>query len=58
MTKDQNDYLKTWLFRANEDIAVIEKLLNQNLNYMPVLFVFMHNKRLKNSLKHSLSFTI
>jgi len=26
MTKDQNDYLKTWLFRANEDIAVIEKL--------------------------------
>jgi hypothetical protein len=26
MTKDQNDYLKTWLFRAKEDIAVIEKL--------------------------------
>ncbi len=24
MTKDQNDYLKTWLFRANEDIAVID----------------------------------
>jgi HEPN domain-containing protein len=26
MTKDQNDYLATWLFRANEDIAVIENL--------------------------------
>jgi HEPN domain-containing protein len=26
MTQDQNDYLKNWLFRANEDIAVIEHL--------------------------------
>jgi len=26
MTEDQNDYLKIWLFRANEDIAVIENL--------------------------------
>jgi len=26
MTKDQTEYLKTWIFRANEDIAVIEKL--------------------------------
>jgi hypothetical protein len=26
MTKDLNDYLKTWPSRANEDIAVIEKL--------------------------------
>jgi HEPN domain-containing protein len=26
MTKDQNSYLKNWLFRANEDIAVIENL--------------------------------
>jgi len=26
MTKDQKDYLKNWLFRANEDIAVIENL--------------------------------
>lgn len=30
MTKDQNDYLKTWLFRANEDIAVIEKLFESD----------------------------
>ena len=28
MTKDQNDYLKNWLFRANEDIAVIVNLYN------------------------------
>jgi len=26
MTNDQNDYLKNWVFRANEDIAVIENL--------------------------------
>jgi HEPN domain-containing protein len=26
MTSDQNDYLKNWLFRANEDILVIENL--------------------------------
>ncbi|MCX6325073.1 MAG: HEPN domain-containing protein [Bacteroidia bacterium] len=26
MTNDQNDYLKNWIFRANEDIAVIENL--------------------------------
>jgi HEPN domain-containing protein len=26
MTNEQNDYLKNWLFRANEDILVIENL--------------------------------
>jgi HEPN domain-containing protein len=26
MTTDQNDYLKNWLFRANEDVLVIENL--------------------------------
>jgi HEPN domain-containing protein len=26
MTKNQKDYLKNWLFRANEDIAVINTL--------------------------------
>jgi len=26
MTTDQNDYLTNWLFRANEDILVIENL--------------------------------
>lgn len=28
MTKDQDDYLKNWLFRAEEDIAVIDSLFN------------------------------
>ena len=31
MTKDQNDYLKNWLFRANEDIAVIKNLSESGL---------------------------
>lgn len=26
MTNDQNEYLRNWVFRANEDIAVIENL--------------------------------
>jgi HEPN domain-containing protein len=26
MTREENEYLKNWLFRANEDIAVIENL--------------------------------
>ncbi len=26
MTKEQDDYLKNWLYRANEDIAVIDNL--------------------------------
>lgn len=28
MTKDQKDYLKDWLFRADEDIAVINTLFD------------------------------
>ena len=30
MTKDHNDYLKNWIFRANEDIAVIENLFKSD----------------------------
>ncbi len=28
MTKDKAEYIKNWLFRANEDIAVIKSLVN------------------------------
>ena len=28
MTKDKTEYIKNWLFRANEDIAVITSLVN------------------------------
>ena len=30
MTNDQNDYLRNWIFRANEDIAVIDKLFESD----------------------------
>ena len=30
MTNDQNDYLKNWIFRANEDISVIENLFKSD----------------------------
>ena len=51
MTKDQTDYLENWLFRANEDLAVIDNLFKTDPLYMQVQFVFMLNKQLKNSLK-------
>lgn len=34
MTTDQEEYLKNWLFRAKEDIAVIDSLFNTD----PVLY--------------------
>ena len=34
MTKEQNEYLKNWLFRAKEDIAVIDSLFMTD----PVLY--------------------
>ena len=33
MTKEKSEYIKNWIFRANEDIAVIESLASQNLEY-------------------------
>ena len=51
MTNDQNDYLKNWIFRANEDIAALKICLNPNLNFLQAPFVIMLNKQLKNFLK-------
>jgi len=33
MTKDKAEYIKNWLFRANEDIAVIKSLVNAGAEY-------------------------
>ncbi len=30
MTDDQNDYLRNWIFRADEDIAVVENLFKSD----------------------------
>jgi HEPN domain-containing protein len=33
MTKDREEYIKNWLFRANEDIAVINSLVKAGAEY-------------------------
>lgn len=33
MTKEKSEYIKNWLFRANEDIAVIESLASINFEF-------------------------
>ena len=33
MTKEKSEYIKNWLFRANEDIAVIESLAGINFEF-------------------------
>jgi HEPN domain-containing protein len=33
MTKDKSDYIKNWLFRANEDVAVMDSLVKSGAEY-------------------------
>jgi HEPN domain-containing protein len=33
MTRDKAEYIKNWLFRANEDIAVIKSLVNDGAEF-------------------------
>jgi len=47
MNTQQDEYLNNWLFRAKEDIAVIDNLYKQILIYMPVQSVFMLSRQLK-----------
>jgi len=35
MTNDKAEYIKNWLFRANEDIAVIGSLVNAGYTFIP-----------------------
>jgi len=50
MTRDKAEYIKNWLFRANEDIAVIKSLVN---DVTLAASVFMLSKHRKSSLRHS-----
>jgi HEPN domain-containing protein len=33
MNKEKSEYIKNWLFRANEDIAVIKNLIESGVEY-------------------------
>jgi HEPN domain-containing protein len=56
MTKEQNDYLKTWLFRANEDIAVIEKLFESDPELYASTICFHAQQAVEKFLKAFLVF--
>ncbi|NSW93140.1 MAG: HEPN domain-containing protein [Bacteroidales bacterium] len=56
MTKDHNDYLKTWLFRANEDIAVIEKLFESDPELFASTICFHAQQAVEKFLKAFLVF--
>jgi HEPN domain-containing protein len=56
MTKDENDYLRTWLFRANEDIAVIEKLFESGPELYASTICFHAQQAVEKFLKAFLVF--
>jgi HEPN domain-containing protein len=56
MTKDQNDYLKNWLFRANEDIAVIENLYKSGPDLYASTICFHAQQAVEKFLKAFLVF--
>jgi HEPN domain-containing protein len=56
MTNDQNDYLKNWIFRANEDIAVIEKLFESGPELFASSICFHAQQAVEKFLKAYLVF--
>jgi HEPN domain-containing protein len=51
MTKDQNDYLKNWLFRANEDLAVIDSLYKTDPTFYSSTICFHAQQAVEKFLK-------
>lgn len=56
MTKDQKDYLSNWLFRANEDIAVIENLFESGPDLYASTICFHAQQAVEKFLKAFLVF--
>ena len=56
MTKDQNEYLKNWIFRANEDIAVIENLFKSDPDLYASSICFHAQQAIEKFLKAFLIF--
>jgi HEPN domain-containing protein len=56
MTKDQKNYLKNWLFRANEDIAVIENLSESGIEFYASTICFHAQQAVEKFLKAFLIF--
>jgi HEPN domain-containing protein len=51
MTIDKSDYIRNWLFRANEDIAVIENLSSTNIEFYTSTICFHSQQAVEKFLK-------
>ena len=56
MTKEQDDYLRSWLLLANEDIAVIESLSESGLEFYARTICFHAQQAIEKFLKAFLVF--
>ncbi len=56
MTKDKDEYINNWLFRANEDIAVIESLVNAGVEYYTSSICFHAQQASEKFLKAYLAY--
>jgi HEPN domain-containing protein len=56
MTKDRAEYIKNWLFRANEDIAVINSLVNAGAGYYTSSICFHAQQASEKFLKAFLAY--
>lgn len=56
MTKDKAEYIKNWLFRANEDIAVIKSLVNAGAEYYTSSICFPAQQASEKFLKAYLAY--
>ena len=51
MTLTKSEYIKNWLFKANEDIAVIESLVNSGTEYYTSTICFHAQQAVEKFLK-------
>ena len=56
MTKDKAEYIKNWLYRANEDIAVIKSLVNAGVEYYTSSICFHAQQASEKFLKAYLAY--
>ena len=57
MNQEKSDYIKNWLFRANEDLAVMEDLRNSNPEGFTSTICFHAQQAVEKFLKAFLAFS-
>ena len=56
MNKEKKIYIKNWLFRANEDVAVINDLINYGTQYYTSTICFHAQQAVEKYLKAFLAY--